>query len=190
MASEEASSLDVRAVTEGVFRGDPAATATLFSAKFDVLLRAARRCARIDEHTALDAVQEATIRVMRTIRPIDSEAQLDAYLARVVRSCVYDILRAEARRRRRESAAAQDQEDRTQLNMATLTEDLAALRRAMSRLDRASRDLVEMRWRAGMTLRTIGDRLGLRTGAVDGRLRRAERRVQLAMTEKKQEGDG
>jgi DNA-directed RNA polymerase specialized sigma24 family protein len=44
-------------------------------------------------------------------------------------------------------------------------------------LDRATVEMIELRFRAGLTLAAIGQRLGLGAGAVHGRLNRAIARL-------------
>ena len=44
------------------------------------------------------------------------------------------------------------------------------VRRELRGLDRAAADIVELRFRAGLTLEAIGQQLGLSVGAVHGRL--------------------
>lgn len=177
----------MQAITRAIASGDPEAFARLYENRFDFVLRAVQRSARLDEGAALDVVQEAMLRVIRTIRPIQSERQLDAFLTRVARTSAYDHLRREQRRRRREAAAAQSDALAQRPSAEERAEELAALRSALGRLDRATRDIVEMRYRAGMTLEAIGARLGLKPGAVHGRLGRGVRRLRDAMERAEQE---
>lgn len=162
---------DVRQLTRAIARGDRDAFAQLYTQKFDFALAVARRASRLDESACLDIVHDAMIRVIRSIRPIDTAAALDAWLARVVTSAAYDHLRAEHRRRRREAAAlATKPPDSTAPDHAD--ERLEHLRAELAHLDRHAAELLDLRFRAGMTLEAIGRRLGLTPGAVHGRLGR------------------
>jgi len=145
---------------------------TLYDAKFDMLYAMLRRRTGVDESTALDLVQETMVRVIRHMKPLRSEAELDAWLGRVAMTTAYDHLRKERRRRLRELKASV--ESRVAMNHAIdLDETVESLRREIESLDRGVFDLLSMRYRAGMTLEAIGKRLGIGPGAVDGRLRRA-----------------
>jgi RNA polymerase sigma factor (sigma-70 family) len=117
----------------------------------------------------LDVIQEAMMRVIRSVRPMDSEAALWSWLRAVIRSCALDRLRREAQRRKRERAgetaapaAAPDD----------LAERLAWLRRELAEMNEREAALLTMRHRFGWTLRQVSDAVGLNPGAVDGRLRR------------------
>lgn len=156
-------------LTRRIAAGDPEAFTALYEAWFDWMFGEARRMTGRDESFCLDVIQDAMMRVIRSIKPLPSEPALRSWLRAAVRSCAYDRLRADARRRRRENhAAAQpDAPDRD------LHDRLAWLRRELATLDPATSLLVTMRHRFGWTLEQIGSALGLSPGAVDGRLRRA-----------------
>jgi len=104
-----------------------------------------------------------------------TEADLRRWLRAVVLSCAYDRLRSEARRRRREAEAAagrrkarqQETPDRDELRRR-----LQWLEQQLRTCDDASVQMLLMRHRFGWTLRQIGAALGVKPGAVDGRLRR------------------
>ena len=55
--------------------------------------------------------------------------------------------------------------------------DLAArldwVRRELRGIDRVAAEIIELRFRGGLTLRAIGDRLGMSIGAVHARMTRA-----------------
>ena len=115
------------------------------------------------------------MRVIRYMRLFDDEQALDRWLACVARSVAFDHLRRERRRRLREREAmdqratgadndAQDQD---------VLERLDWVRRELRGLDRVAAEIIELRFRAGLTLEAIGQRLGLTVGAVHGRLMRA-----------------
>ncbi len=91
--------------------GDGAAVEPLLP-RAATLHAAARRATGRDEMFCLDVVQDAVLRVIRTVRPVESEAAArSAWLRLVVRTAAYDLLRREqrqparnARRGRRSSA--------------------------------------------------------------------------------------
>ena len=157
----------VQNLTAAIADGDPGAFTRFFETRFTRMLSEARRASGRDESFCLDVVQDAMMRVIRSIRPMHTEADLHRWLRAVVQSCAYDRLRSESRRHRREGhagpAAATSQTTRSQL--AWLEEQLRTL-------DDHQLDLLLMRHRFGWTLQQIGAAVGMKPGAVDGRLRR------------------
>lgn len=173
--------LDAGQLTRAIASGDAGAFAVLYENRFDRCYAIARRSTGLCEADCLDIVQDAFLKITRSIRPIDSEAALDAWLARVVRSCAWDHLRRERRLRDRQGAAARE---RAGLPSAgEIDGRLDALRRELSGLDRATRELLELRYRGRMTLAAIGRVVGLKPGAVDGRIRRAEAALRTRLEE-------
>src|SRR5690349_21207024 len=93
---------DPAALTSAMAAGDGVAIEAFYRAHFNRLYREARRSTGRDESFCLDVVQESVLRIVRTVRRVESEPQLVAWLKLVVRTTAYDLLRAEMRRRRRE----------------------------------------------------------------------------------------
>lgn len=169
--------LSIRNLTAGVATGDSAAIERFYRRYFPALYQQARRATRRDESFCLDVVQEAVLRIIRAIRPVDGEAQLLAWLNLVVRTTAYDLLKSERRRRAREAqpaAPAAAPVDEAQL---------AQLRREIDRLDPHIVRLIDLRFAHGWTLTRIAARLGLSIGTIDGRLRRALRTLRQRMNE-------
>lgn len=174
-------------LTAAMARGEEPAIAEFYRRFFDALYAAARHVSRRDESFCLDVVQETLLRVVRTIRPVATEAQLVAWLRLIVKSVCYDLLRREQRRRRRESAAVQGARAAGERNTAgndgaaaeaSANEDrLAWLRRELLAVDPEMVRLIELRYVEGWTLARIAAACGLGTGAVDGRIRRALARL-------------
>jgi len=163
----------VYATTRSVASGDPDAVARLYEAKFAYVFAMVKRSGGLNDEDAMDVLQDVMLKVIRTIRPVRSERALDAFLTRVSRSCAYDHLRKKLRQVKREQTHVTH-------GLIALTADarlaqeeaLAALRRELGGLDRVTRDIIDMRYRASMTLAVIGGHLGMSPGAVHGRLRR------------------
>jgi RNA polymerase sigma factor (sigma-70 family) len=162
--------LEVRAMTEGVAAGDAEAFARFFDGWFDFVNAEAARLAGRDEPLRLDVVQDAMMRVIRGMKPMDSREHLQGWLRAAVRTAALDLLRREARRIRRErrSGAAPPGEGRDMERAAQLD----WLARELTRLDEADSHLLVLRYRFGWTLRRIGVALGATPGAIDGKLRR------------------
>jgi RNA polymerase sigma factor (sigma-70 family) len=160
--------LDVVRLTAAMARGDGAAVETFYRAYFERMYAEARRASQRDEAFCLDVVQEAALRIIRTIRPVESEAHLTAWLKLVIRTSAYDLLRSERRRRVREQNAPPQIEP-----AADDRARIAWLEEKLRLVDPKIAELIELRFSRGWTLARIAGRLGLTTATVDGRLRRA-----------------
>lgn len=160
----------VRDLTAATASGDTEAFARLYRGWFDRVFAMARRATGRDEAFCLDVVQDTMMRVIRSIRPMDTDEELAAWLSTVARSCAYDRLRAESRRRRRERSAARGREVTDDDH--ELAHRLHWLRRELAGLDLEKQRLLVLRHKLGWTLERIGQVVGLRPGAVDGRLSR------------------
>jgi len=167
-------SRSVRDITTAIASGNPEAFAQFYREWFEIVLSEARKAAGSrgrDEQFCLDMVQETMMRVIRGIKPMDSEAALHAWLRVVVQSCCYDHFRSQARRARREAIAtashAQTDEG------VDVNERVEWLRHQLMSLDADEAHLLTLRFRLGWTLKRIGQSLGLKPGAVDGRISRA-----------------
>lgn len=167
-AAGEADDAAAAALTAGMAAGDPVAISSFYRRHFDDLYRLARRATRRDESFCLDVVQEATLRVVRTVRPVSADRPLRAWLRVVVQSTALDLLRAERRRAARESAAPPPHPDPPAYD----AEQVAWLRAQVAALDPRLAELVDLRYEQRWTLRRIAEHLGLSIGTVDGQLRR------------------
>lgn len=166
-------------LTAAMARGDQEAVATFYRRYFDLLYTQARRAARRDEAFCLDVVQEAVLRIIRSIRKADSEAQLMAWLKLVVRTAAYDLLKSERRRKVREAVTVPVASQR----LETDDDRIEALRGEISALDPQLARMLEMRYGDDWTLASVAEFFGLSVGAVDGRLRRALRVLRQRVTE-------
>lgn len=176
---------EIARITGEIASGCPEAFAQLYRAKFDLVYAVARRTTRCGEDVCLDIVQDAMMRVIRYMRPFDDADALDRWLACVTRSVAFDHLRRERRRLLREreaadhraTAADHDARDRD------ILERLDWVRQELRGLDRVAAEIIELRFRAGLTLEAIGQRLGLTVGAVHGRLMRAVAKLRRKASE-------
>jgi RNA polymerase sigma factor (sigma-70 family) len=169
---------EIKALTTAIASGDTEAFARFYRAWFEVMYADAVRATGRDESFCLDVVQDAMLRLIRRMRPMASEDDLRRWLRTVVRSCAYDRLRSEARRRRREAEAAAARRDAGAPGAARpddVRRRLRWLEQQLQACDDASTRMLVMRHRFGWTLRQIAASLGLEPGAVDGRLRRLVR---------------
>lgn len=172
---------DVRATTSAIASGDTEAFARLYSAKFDMMLRTAQTRTGLGESDCLDIVQDSMLKALYSMRVFKEAHSLDAWLRRVTTNVALDRIRAERRRARREKAVTADRDQ--SVPSPQLDERIRIIREQMRTLDRASADLLDMRYRMGMTLTAIGARLGLKPGAVDGRIRRSLETLRHRMEE-------
>lgn len=171
-----------RTLTAAIAAGDTEAFSRLYRERFDDCLAEARRATGRDESFCLDVVQEAMMRVIRSMRPLETGDDLRRWLNRVVRSCAYDLLRRERRTRLRELARGLPVTDIEPLH--DLDERLAWLRGQLDELDDHAGGLLMLRHRFGLSLRQIGAIVGLGNGAVDGRINRTIARLQEQAKEK------
>ena len=143
-------------LTSAMAAGDDTAVERFYRHYFDALYQEARRVTRRDESFCLDVVQEATLRVIRNIRRVESECQLIAWLKLVVRTTAFDLLRSEKRRHLREAAfRPPDAGD------VDLDEQIEWLRRAIQSLDPQLVEIIELRFEKSMDARTDRESPGL-----------------------------
>ena len=157
-------------LTRRIASGDPEAFAEYYRRYFDRMYRRARSTCRRDESFCLDVVQDAMLKAMRRMRPIETEAALGAWTDALVRSCAVDRIRSDLRRRMREETAARR---RSETGPAPAGIGPAWIEARLEGLDAEQVQLIVRRFRFGWTLQRIGESLGLGAGAVDGRIRRA-----------------
>jgi RNA polymerase sigma factor (sigma-70 family) len=162
---------DTHALTTAMAAGDAGAVAVFYRDQFGFMYGAARRATGRDESFCLDVVQDATLRIVRTVRPVKTLPQLRAWVKLVVQTTAYDRLRADARRARREAAVIAGHADPPD------GDRLAWLARQLGRLDPGLVRLIDLRYERNWTLARIAESLGLSIGTVDGRLRRAIQRL-------------
>lgn len=159
----------IRQLTSAIASGETGALARFYHRWFDRMYAEANRVTGRDESFCLDVVEEAMMRVIRSLGPMDNEAALWGWLRAVIRSCALDRLRREMRRRKREQAG---EGIAPPAPPDDLEERLAWLRRELAEMNDHDSALLTMRHRFGWTLRQVAGAVGLNPGAVDGRLRR------------------
>lgn len=164
-----------RNLTNAIASGSAEAFAVLYRERFDQMYAWARQATRRDESFCLDAVQDAFVRIIKGMKQIESEAELTAWLRKVVLSACYDQIRRDRRRTARERRTPDEvgTPERDDERLKWIAGQLAAF-------DPESAALLEMRFRFGWTLDRIGSVLGLKAGAVDGRVRRLTTRLRSA----------
>ncbi len=175
---------ETRALTAAIASGNPEALAvcyhTYFKFMFDEALRTQSTSSRVSEAheaPALDIVQDAFLRIIKSLRvPLENEAQLKAYLRRTIYSVAIDQLRATSRRQHRHQQVAQTEQLSEPDDQAN-AQKLDWLNQQIKTLDDHQSNLMLMRYRFNWTLEKIGSALGLSPGAVDGRINRILNRL-------------
>ncbi len=166
----------VRSLTEAIASGNTEAFATFYRRWFDTMYAQARSASGRDESFCLDVVQDAMLRVIKSVPSMASDDDLRRWLRVVVQSCAYDRFREEARRKAREQRAVAVRglsNSNGQLGADEETIDrIRWLESELQSLDDRDVQLLLMRHRFGWTLKRIGRTLGMKPGAVDGRIRR------------------
>lgn len=165
-------------LTQRMAAGDPGAIEAFYRQYFDLMYREARRCIGADESTSLDLVQEAMLKMLRSIRPLSTDQQLRRWTCRLVRSVAIDHVRKSSRRLRREMRWAPSEELESRMQDYEIQQArLIWLEDTINKMDRPSSQLLRWRFVHGWTLRRIAETLGLNVGAVDGRIQRLVRQL-------------
>ena len=160
-------------LTQGVAVGDPAAIEAFYRRYFELMYREARCCIGADESTGLDLVQEAMLKMLRSIRPLSTDQELRHWTCKLVRSVAIDHVRKSSRRLRREIRWAPSEELESRMQDFEMQQArLIWLEDTINKMDGSSSQLLRWRFFQGWTLRRIAETLGLKVGAVDGRIQR------------------
>ena len=114
------------------------------------------------------------LKIVRSLKPISNRSQLDAWSRTVIRSVVYDWLRQRQRKPLKltelSEATSDQHHDDTELEISAR---LQWIEDHLQRVDPDLRRMIRLRYRLGWSLKKIAERFGMKTGAVDGRIRRA-----------------
>ncbi|MEE8153626.1 MAG: sigma-70 family RNA polymerase sigma factor [Phycisphaerales bacterium] len=166
----------VRSLTEAIASGNTEAFATFYRQWFDTMYAQARSASGRDESFCLDVVQDAMLRVIKSVPSMTSSDDLRRWLRVVVQSCAYDRFREETRRKAREQRAVavralNNSNGEVEADENTV-DRIRWLEHQLQSLDDRDLQLLLMRHRFGWTLKRIGQTLGMKPGAVDGRIRR------------------
>lgn len=157
--------------SRGVARGEKEALAEFYGVWFNRCYALTRQTTGRDESFCLDVVQDAMIKAAASLKPVFSEAALNAWMSRVVRSCALDRLRSENARVRRERSAGA-----AGVPAAGVNDDLAAriewLERELAAAKQIDRDLLRHRVLGGATLEQAAAASGISGPSAHGRLRR------------------
>jgi len=164
-----------RELTARMAAGDRAALGEFYEAWFERCLAMALGFTGRDESFGLDVVQEAMLRIARSVRIIPSEGELGAWVVTVVRRTALDLLRREARGRRRDRGRVA-----TETPDPELRDRLDWLARRLESVPGCEAELLRLRFGQGGTLEQVGVAAGTSGPAVHGKLRRALQKLREA----------
>jgi RNA polymerase sigma-70 factor, ECF subfamily len=153
--------------------GDTACFATLCQRYYPALLAIAHAVAG-DEHLAEDAAQEAIAEACRRLRTLRKPQRFGSWLGAICRNIAKDMLTKRSRSRQATEGLATPAENND-------GDEKAALIRAVRALPEPLRQVVFLRYYNAMTYEQISSVLGLSPQAINGRLRRARKRIASTM---------
>ena len=166
--------MDVRAMTRGIREGREDAFEAFYSGYADRMYRYLLVSAKGDEERARDVLQDALLRVVRYVPPLESSDDLWRYLTAILRSSIVDQARRAARHPGplavREKPAG-DSEERSTDHLFTLLDD------ALAALPADDRRILEEHYFQGASQAEIAGRRESSLKALAMRLSRLRRRM-------------
>jgi len=182
MATEPEPSSDVLKLTARMSRGDEAAYHEFYDLYFDRLLRYLLVVTRGREEIAHEALQLAFVRTARHVRTFDSETAFWNWLAVVARNCAADELR---KRNRQQSLLArffhQRPADADLKGGGECEQLLKLLEKEMAGLPEDERALIEGKYLAEKTVRSLAGERQMTEKAMESRLLRIRRKLRAAI---------
>ena len=167
--------LDVCTLSRRIASGDTEAFAVFYEAWFNFCTDEVHRMTALDEAACMDVVQDVMLKIAPRFPVVETVGDLERWMRRVLINGARDRLRAEARRAVREHRAHPAPPARER-------KALEDLRTRLDTLDSEACDLLRRRFDLGWTLERIGRELGLRPGAVDGRINRILKKLRGGST--------
>lgn len=179
-APSEADDRAARRLSTGVAAGQESAFADLHARYAPRLRRLLLALSRGDHTLAGEVAQATFLTAAAKLRPVDSEAHLWHWLARVARQHL-----GKAWRRQQRDPAALPLDDIPEPAVERQAEDQlsAALDRAIARLDTGEQELLRLFYTERRPQQEIGAHLGLTAKAVAGRLDRLRERLRREIQE-------
>jgi RNA polymerase sigma-70 factor (ECF subfamily) len=168
--------LPVVGLTTALARGDDAAFREFYAAYAGRLLRYALTVTHGEMLLAEEAVQLALVRIASKVRVFQEDDAFWAWLARVVRSCVIDT----ARRQARYAAVLERLRALPNINPSSREIDHRFndyLQAALASLPQADRELLSAKYDDGESTADLAARAGCTPKAIESRLARVRQRV-------------
>jgi len=141
-----------------------------------------------DGHAAEDAAQDALLAAWDAARRTDRDTALWPWLLGIVANRCRKHLRTLTRRRRRESFAGHKRNGETAHDASAAAEHedrLAALSRALSRLDDNHRLVVILRYEQGLSVSDVADALRVPAGTIKRRCHTAIRKLRRDLNDER-----
>jgi len=170
--------VEARRLARAVARGDEAAFAELYDRYHDRLFRFTAVLSRGDEVLAREVVQSAMLTAARKLKPVETEAHLWNWLARVARQHLAKIWRQQQREPEWVELAEFPEAAAPEESDSVLEDNLDA---ALQELEIEDRQMVEWFYFDGLTHREIAERQGATPKAVSSRLERARAKLRLLL---------
>lgn len=169
---------EARHLSHAVARGDEAAFGELYDRYHDRLFRLATVLSRGDETLAHELVQAALLTAARKLKPVESEAHLWNWLARVARQHLAKVWRQQ--RHTPQLVELTEFPERAVMTESdsVLEESLDA---ALLELENEERQVVEWFYFDGLSHRDIAERLAATPKAVSSRLERARAKLRTLL---------
>jgi RNA polymerase sigma-70 factor (ECF subfamily) len=174
---------DIAALTRAMAGGDETAYRIFYDAYFDRLLRYLLVVTGGNEEAAREALQLALVRVVKHVKPFESEEKFWSWLTVLARSALAD----ESRKRRRyfsflERFTRQQETGPAAMDNGEADEQLhALLQRKMTALPADERQLVEQKYLLHQSVREIADGQQTTEKAVESRFSRVRRKLKDAV---------
>lgn len=135
-----------------------------------------------NEGDALDAMQEAALRVFQRLDVIYGVESLSSYLATTARNVALDMVRQRSRRKVRTGEEAMEWlPDQTQEEVRP--DEVSVLESAIERLPANYREALFLRYREDLNSKQIAERLGISHANARARVSRAHRALRREMKE-------
>jgi len=162
--------------------GDQQAFAEYYEAFFETMFFTVQRTTGCDEATCLDIVQDAMLKAIAKMKTLHTREQTVAWTKAVAKTTAYDFLRKRVRQKKLNENLANQTVEMQQQDIDAVAR-LAWVEEQLQQLPEELVSMISLKYRMGWTLRQIGEKFGLKTGAVDGKIRRAMEELKLRATE-------
>jgi RNA polymerase sigma-70 factor (ECF subfamily) len=170
--------VEARRLARAVARGDEAAFRQLYDLYHDRLFRLATVLNRGDESLAHEIVQFAMLTAARKLKPVESEAHLWNWLARVARQHLAKVWRHQQRTPELVELTELPEAAAPMESDSVLEENLDG---ALLELEAEDRQAVEWFYFDGLSHKDIAERQGATSKAVSSRLERARAKLRLLL---------
>ncbi len=163
------------ALVKKAMRGNPKAFGELVRQEQDYLYRMAFLTTR-QEDDALDAVQDGILKAYQSLKSLRDPAYFKTWITRIVINTATDICR------KRRPGAPLEEAGVLPAPESLSAEDRMDLYDALERLPEKYRDVVQLKYFDGLTIREIAQQTGSPEGTVSAQLSRAVKLLRKDMT--------